>query len=262
MRKKIVAGNWKMNLSLDESKALVSELKVKIDNHRDATAAKDATMPEVLIFPPYPYLTRVLDVFSHYEGVFVGAQNCRHEEQGAFTGEVSALMIQSAGGSHVIIGHSERRSQFGEDDSLLASKTRQALKNNLTPVFCCGENLSDREKGNHFKVVADQLLNGLFWMDERQLRKTVVAYEPVWAIGTGKTATPEQAQEMHAYIRKLLADTYDQKLADDVSILYGGSCNAKNAAELFSNPDVDGGLIGGASLKPDDFFQIIMALQA
>ncbi len=261
MRKKIVAGNWKMNLSLEEARALVAELKVKIDQHNDSLRAQEEGLPEVVIFPPFPYLTRIAEVFSHYEGVSVGAQNCHYEEQGAFTGEVSAFMLQSVGASHVIIGHSERRSQFEEDDKLLAEKTRQALKNGLTPVFCCGEVLSDRENDNHFKVVADQLLNGLFWMDEKQLQKAVIAYEPVWAIGTGKTATPEQAQQMHAYIRKLVADTYNPDVASEMTILYGGSCNAKNAADLFSNQDVDGGLIGGASLKPDDFFSIIMALQ-
>ncbi len=259
MRKKIVAGNWKMNLSLEEAKALVSELKVKIDNYRNSSEGRE--MPQVVLFPPFPYLTRVADVFVNYDQVFLGAQNCHNEDQGAYTGEVSAMMIRSAGASHVIIGHSERRSQFGEGGIVLAEKTRQALKNGLTPVFCCGEKLPEREKNAHFKVVADQLLEGLFWMHKDQLSKVVIAYEPVWAIGTGKTATPDQAQEMHAYIRKLLADTYDQGLADEMSILYGGSCNAKNAADIFRNSDVDGGLIGGASLKPDDFFSIITALK-
>ncbi len=261
MRKKIVAGNWKMNLGQEEASALVGELKDKIDSHNNRKKSQANGMPEVILFPPYPYLTRTVDVFGHYENVHVGAQNCHHEEKGAYTGEVSAGMIKSTGASHVIIGHSERRSQFGEDDKLLASKTSQALKNGLTPVFCCGEVLEEREKGDHFKVVADQIREGLFWMDKSQLGNAVIAYEPVWAIGTGKTATPEQAQEMHAHIRKLIADTYNEDVANDMSILYGGSCNAKNAAELFSNPDVDGGLIGGASLKPDDFFHIILALE-
>lgn len=262
MRKKIVAGNWKMNLGLEEARALVGELKVKIDHHMDSLNNHDQGMPDVVFFPPFPYLTRIVDVFTTYKGVSVGAQNCHHEEEGAFTGEVSARMIKSVGASHVIIGHSERRSQFGEDDRLLATKTKQALKNGLTPVFCCGEVLSDRENNHHFPVVADQLQKGLFWMDDHQLSHAVIAYEPVWAIGTGKTASPEQAQEMHAYIRKLIADTYSQEVADNMSILYGGSCNAKNADELFSNPDVDGGLIGGASLKAQDFFEIILALSA
>jgi len=260
MRKKIVAGNWKMNLGLEEARKLVGELKVKIDHQKDSLPNHAQGMPEVVLFPPFPYLTRMVDVFTNYAGVSVGAQNCHHEEEGAFTGEVAARMIKSVGASHVIIGHSERRSQFGEDDQLLATKTGQALKNGLTPVFCCGELLPDRENNQHFQVVADQLQKGLFWMDDQQLGHAVIAYEPVWAIGTGKTASPEQAQEMHAYIRKLIADTYNQEVADNMSILYGGSCNAKNAADLFSNPDVDGGLIGGASLKPGDFFEIILAL--
>ncbi len=260
MRKKIVAGNWKMNLGLEEAKALVSELKVKIDHQKDSLQSHGQKLPEVVLFPAFPYITRVVDIFTTYEGVSVGAQNCHHEEEGAFTGEVAARMIKTVGASHVIIGHSERRSQFREDDQLLAAKTKQALKNGLTPVFCCGEVLPDRENNQHFQVVADQLQKGLFWMDDQQLAHAVIAYEPVWAIGTGKTASPGQAQEMHAYIRKLIADSYNQELADKMSILYGGSCNAKNAADLFSNPDVDGGLIGGASLKPADFFEIILAL--
>lgn len=261
MRKRIVAGNWKMNLSLDEAKALASELKVKIDALRgSAVVEEDNPLPEVVLFPPYVYITRILDMFSGYKGVWVGSQNCHHEEQGAYTGEVASLMIRSAGASHVIIGHSERRSQFGEDDALLARKTKQVLKNGLTPVFCCGEMLPEREAGTHFGVVTEQLKNGLFWMDESQLAKTVIAYEPVWAIGTGVTASPDQAQEMHAHIRKLVAGTYGEPSAENMTILYGGSCNAKNATDLFSQPDVDGGLIGGASLKADDFSRIIQSL--
>ena len=260
MRKKIVAGNWKMNLSLEEAKTLVSELKVNLDNHSaDRVAQNASNLPVVVLFPPYIYLTRILDVFYNYEGVSVGAQNCHQNDQGAFTGEVSASMLRSVGASHVIIGHSERREQFGEDDGLLAEKMRQALKNDLTAVFCCGEKLPERESGKHFQVVSDQLHKGLMWMEEKQLEKVVIAYEPVWAIGTGVTASPDQAQEMHAYIRSLIEDKYGSRAAESMSILYGGSCNAKNARELFSNKDVDGGLIGGASLKPADFFQIIQS---
>ncbi len=260
MRKKIVAGNWKMNLTLEEVKALTSKLKVKLDQHMPGLVEEErSSMPEVLLFPPYVYLTRVSELFADYEHVAVGAQNCHHETHGAFTGEVAAPMISSVGGSHVIIGHSERRSQFHEDDDLLAKKVEMALTNGLIPVFCCGEMLPEREQGKHFQVVADQMLRGLSWMDARQLANVVIAYEPVWAIGTGVTATPDQAQEMHAHIRKLIGDIYGNEAADNMSILYGGSCNVKNAADLFSNPDVDGGLIGGASLKPEDFFEIILA---
>lgn len=259
MRKNIVAGNWKMNLNLEEAKSLVGELKVKLDQLKTGIVGDNSYIPEVILFPPYVYVTRILDIFTGYQGLSVGAQNCHHKEHGAFTGEVSAHMIRSVGATHVIIGHSERRSQFGEDDLLLADKVKQALKNGLTPVFCCGEMLPERESGKHFQVVADQLQKGLFWLDEAQLGRVVIAYEPVWAIGTGVTATPVQAQEMHAYIRKLLSDTYGEAMAQQISLLYGGSCNAKNAAELFSQPDVDGGLIGGASLNADDFFRIIQS---
>ncbi len=260
MRKKIVAGNWKMNLNLEEAKVLVSELKVSLDNHSAERVAQNRpTLPDVVLFPPYVYLTRILDVFFNYEGVSIGAQNCHHKEHGAYTGEVSASMIRSVGASHVIIGHSERREQFGEGDELLAEKVKQSLKNDLKVIFCCGEKLPERESGKHFQVVSDQLHKGLMWLEEDQLKNVVIAYEPVWAIGTGVTASPGQAQEMHAYIRGLVADKYGKKAADNMSILYGGSCNAKNARELFTNADVDGGLIGGASLKSADFFQIIQS---
>ncbi|MFP4064109.1 MAG: triose-phosphate isomerase [Bacteroidales bacterium] len=262
MRKKIVAGNWKMNLSLEEARTLAGELKVKMDHYKNTIVDESGNnIPEVVIFPPYVYLTRMIDLFMHSDGVSVGAQNCHQEEGGAFTGEVAASMIRSVGASHVIIGHSERRSQFGEGDKLLAEKVKQALKNNLTPVYCCGEKLPEREAGKHFQVVADQLLHGILWMEESQVKRVVIAYEPVWAIGTGKTATPDQAQEMHAHIRKLISDSYGEQIAENISILYGGSCNAKNAGELFANPDVDGGLIGGASLKAEDFFEIIRRRQ-
>ncbi len=262
MRKKIVAGNWKMNLSLEEAKTLAGELKVKMDQYKDTILEGSGNnIPEVVIFPPYLYLTGMIDLFVHDDGVSVGAQNCHHEESGAFTGEVAASMIHSVGASYVIIGHSERRSQFGEGDKLLAEKVKLALKNGLTPVFCCGEQLPEREAGKHFQVVADQLLHGVLWMEKDQLERVVIAYEPVWAIGTGKTASPDQAQEMHAHIRKLIRDSYGEQIAENISILYGGSCNAKNAGELFSNPDVDGGLIGGASLKVEDFFTIIKRRQ-
>ncbi len=258
MRKKIVAGNWKMNLSLEEAKTLGDGLKAEMDQNKELFVdGAGSNTPEVVIFPPYVYLTGMIDLFKHHDGVSVGAQNCHHEESGAFTGEVAASMIRSVGASHVIIGHSERRSQFGEGDKLLAEKLKLALKNDLTPVYCCGEQLPEREAGQHFQVVADQLEQGVLWMEKDQAERVVIAYEPVWAIGTGKTASPDQAQEMHAHIRKLIRDSYGEQVAENISILYGGSCNAKNAGELFANPDVDGGLIGGASLKVEDFFTII-----
>ena len=260
MRKNIVAGNWKMNLTLEEAMKLVKELKVKIDHQLDAgQPGLNDLLPEIVLFPPYVYLTRVKEVFMNYDKVSVGSQNVHHMEKGAYTGEVSPLMIRSLGATHTLVGHSERRSQFGEEDDLLAAKIKLALKNGLTPVYCCGEQLPERESEKHFEVVAGQLMKGLFWMSEDELDKMVIAYEPVWAIGTGHTASPAQAQEMHAFIRSLINDKYSKKAAENMSILYGGSCNAKNAAELFVQPDVDGGLIGGASLKAEDFFQIIQS---
>lgn len=250
-----------MNLGLDEAKQLLAGLKVKLD-HDQAERAVDpgAVTPMMILFPPCVYLTRLLDYFRHYENVQVGAQNCHHEEKGAFTGEVSAGMIRSVGGSHVILGHSERRAQFGEDDALLARKVKQAIDHDLSVVFCCGESLSEREDNSYFQVVERQVHEGLFWLEKNKLQKIIIAYEPVWAIGTGRTASPEQAQEMHAHLRKLVSDAYGAEAAGEISILYGGSCNAKNAAELFSQPDVDGGLIGGASLKAPDFFDIYLSL--
>ncbi len=260
MRKKIVAGNWKMNLGLDEAMNLASELKVKIDNQLDTgEAGMGGQLPGILFFPPYVYLSRMLDIFQDYEGVGVGAQNVHQNEQGAHTGEVSAVMLRSLGANYTLVGHSERRQQFGEDDELLAAKIATALKNGIQPVYCCGEQLPERESEKHFQVVEDQLKRGLFWMDEEQLKHIIVAYEPVWAIGTGRTASPDQAQEMHFHIRQLIRDKYSAEAAENMSILYGGSCNAKNAEELFAQPDVDGGLIGGASLKSEDFFRIIQS---
>ncbi len=260
MRKKMVAGNWKMNLSLEEAMTLSGELIEKLDHHRrDGSPGKENKLPDVVLFPPFIYLTRIREFFPDTKGVAVGAQNCHHEESGAYTGEVSAPMLSSAGATHVLIGHSERRAQFGEDDQLLARKASRALKNGLTTLFCCGEKLPERESEQHFDVVEKQLQSGVFWMKEEQLSHAVIAYEPVWAIGTGKTASPAQAQEMHLFIRRLVEKTYGKAAAGNIRILYGGSCNANNAGELFAQADVDGGLIGGASLKPRDFFQIILA---
>ncbi len=256
MRKKIVAGNWKMNLTLEEglslSKAIAEFAKT---NPLDKLNGS----PKVIMFTPFIHLVSVTESTKGINQLETGAQNCYIEEKGAFTGEISAKMIQSAGVKNVLVGHSERRAYFGETNEVLAKKVEIALANNINPMYCCGEVLDERNAGNHFNVVKEQLEKGLFWLSEEEFAKVVIAYEPVWAIGTGVTASPEQAQEMHAYIRSLVKDKYNENIAENTTILYGGSCNAKNASELFANPDVDGGLIGGASLKAEDFGAIIQA---
>ena len=254
MRKKIVAGNWKMNLKLEEGLQLSSDIVEFVKNNPLETLAGK---PEVIMFTPFIHITSVAEAVREIHGLEVGAQNSHTEEKGAFTGEVSVEMIESTGATHVLVGHSERRSYFGETDEVLAKKTEIVLKHGLTPVFCCGEVLDERNAENHFEVVKNQLHTGLFWLSEEEFSKVVIAYEPVWAIGTGVTASPAQAQEMHAFIRQIIRKKYNDKTADETTILYGGSCNAKNAAELFANEDVDGGLIGGASLKAEDFCTII-----
>ena len=241
MRKKIVAGNWKMNKTLQEGIELAKEVNSKVK----AANAKDV---KVIIGTPFIHLAEVSKLVDPAV-VAVSAQNCATEVSGAYTGEVSAAMVASTGSQYVILGHSERRSYYGETDEILVKKVQRALENNLDVIFCVGEVLAEREAGKHFEVVKSQFTH------------IVVAYEPVWAIGTGKTATSAQAGEMHAFIRKTIADKYGKEVADNTSILYGGSCNPKNADELFSQADVDGGLIGGASLKADDFMAIITARQ-
>ncbi|MFO7978914.1 MAG: triose-phosphate isomerase [Bacteroidales bacterium] len=254
MRKKIVAGNWKMNLRLDEAESLVTGVCQLIEN--DQEAGKNRA-DQVIFFPPFVYLTRTMELIQDTQDTFAGAQNVHQEVKGAFTGEVSAPMVVSCGATHTLIGHSERRTLYHENDALLAQKVRVALDHDLIPVFCCGEQLPQREANEHFDTVKNQLYDGLFFLEQQDFSKVIIAYEPVWAIGTGKTASPAQAQEMHAFIRNLITEKYDAAVADNTTLLYGGSCNPGNAAELFSNPDVDGGLIGGASLKADDFFSII-----
>jgi len=254
MRKQMVAGNWKMNLGLAEAKTLATEVCQAL---REAGLPGGENGPQVVFFPPHPFLTTVVEAIGKTPGVSAGAQNCHQEKKGAFTGEVSAGMVRTCGGTHVLVGHSERRAYFGEDEKLLAAKIRQVLDEGLTPVYCCGEVLQERDGGRHFEVIASQLGNGLFWLDRDELARTVIAYEPVWAIGTGRTASPEQAQEVHAFIRQRIEASYGEDTARNMTILYGGSCNAGNARELFARPDVDGGLIGGASLKAGDFVQII-----
>lgn len=248
MRKNIVAGNWKMNKTLQEGVALAKEV--------DAQLAKDNVT--VILGTPAIHLSEVKKVVSK-SNLFVSAQNCADKESGAYTGEISASMVKSTGADYVILGHSERRAYYGETDAILAEKVKLALSNELIPIFCIGEVLEEREAGKHFEVVKTQLEEGLFGLSEEDFKKIVIAYEPVWAIGTGKTATPEQAQEIHKVIRDTIAAKYGQAVADDCSILYGGSCKPSNAAELFANPDVDGGLIGGAALKAEDFLGIVNA---
>ena len=252
MRQKIVAGNWKMNKNFDEANALASEVMNMV---------KDEVSGDVRIVfcVPFPYLVPIKTLLGKNARIAVGAQNCSEHDAGAYTGEVSASMLKSMDIPFVILGHSERRQYFGENGKLLARKVDAALKQDLTPIFCCGEPLEVREKNEHEKLVKQQVEEALFHLDGPALEKIVVAYEPVWAIGTGKTASAQQAQEMHAVIRKHLAAKYGKGIADDISILYGGSVNAGNAKELFACPDVDGGLVGGASLKSREFTEIIKA---
>lgn len=252
MRKNIVAGNWKMNCSLPEGKKLASEVI-----HMVQDEVQNNT--QVVLIPPFIHLTGIHSLIGSSRNIFLGAQNCHQESSGAYTGEVSAAMLVSCGATHVILGHSERREYFKETDELLADKVKFALDNGLTPIFCCGEKLETREAGDHERLVSSQVEKALFNLSEEEIKKVVIAYEPVWAIGTGKTASAEQAQEMHAFIRNQIASKYDQGIADEISILYGGSVKPENAKEIFSQPDVDGGLIGGASLKSRDFTNIIKA---
>ena len=251
MRKQIVAGNWKMNSSLDAGKQLANEV---IENVGLINANH-----EVILIPPFIHLTEIARLLSTSD-IKLGAQNCHQNESGAFTGEVSADMIKSTGATHVIVGHSERREYFSESDDLLASKVKLVLALGLTPIFCCGEKLESRESGEQDQIVEKQVENALFDLSEMEIKNVVIAYEPVWAIGTGKTATADQAQEMHAFIRSKLSARYSTDVAETISILYGGSVKPENAIEIFSKTDVDGGLIGGASLKSNDFIAIINAL--
>lgn len=250
MRKKIVAGNWKMNKGLEEGLKLAKEI--------DSYFREKPSKAEVILCPPFIHLAGVSEIVKGGK-VACGAQNCSSEASGAYTGEVSPAMIKSTGSQYVIIGHSERRTYYHEDDTLLNKKTQLALDNGLNVIFCCGEVQKERESGKHFEVVKRQLENGLFSISKENIAKVVIAYEPVWAIGTGLTATPDQAQEIHKYIRSLVESKYGKEIAENMTILYGGSCKPSNAKEIFSKPDVDGGLIGGAALKKDDFVGIVEA---
>ena len=251
MRKKVVAGNWKCNTTLQEGIELAQAVNAVV-------AEKGAKDVVVVLGTPFTHLTKVVETVDNGR-IGVAAQNCAAEAKGAYTGEVSAAMVKSTGAEYVILGHSERREYYGETSEILNKKLALALENGLTPIYCCGEALEIREAGTQKEFVINQLKETIFTLDAADFKKLIIAYEPIWAIGTGKTATTEQAQEMHKDIRDAIAAQFGAEVANETSILYGGSCNPKNANELFANPDVDGGLIGGASLKAEDFIQIINA---
>ena len=253
MRKQIAAANWKMNLSHHEAENLLDQI-LATEHHLSAHQAAIFAVPAI-------YIPLAIQRLNGKENVFVAAQNCHQKTNGAFTGEISASMLTSIGVQYIILGHSERREYFAESDQLLAEKTEAVLAIGSTPIFCCGEPLEIREAGTQNSYVEAQLKNALFQLSADQIVKVVIAYEPIWAIGTGKTASSEQAQEIHAYIRSVFAAHYGQPIADQISILYGGSVKATNAKEIFSQPDVDGGLVGGASLIATEFAAIINALK-
>jgi triosephosphate isomerase len=250
MRKNIVAGNWKMNTTVQEGVQLAKEVN---------EALKGATPKcDVIICAPATHLAPIAGVIDQTK-LGLGAENCADHKSGAYTGEVSAAMVASTGATYVILGHSERRQYYGETSATLRDKLALALENKLTPIFCIGEVLEERENGTYNEVVKTQIEEALFNLSAEDFGKIILAYEPVWAIGTGKTATADQAEDMHAHIRSVIAAKYGKEVADNTSILYGGSCKPSNAAELFAKPDVDGGLIGGASLKYADFMGIVSA---
>jgi triosephosphate isomerase len=252
MRKKIVAANWKMNLLLEEGKNLVDKLLASLP---ELGADK-----QVVIAPPFIHLTQTSSQLKDKQYISVAAQNCASEKSGAYTGEVSASMIQDAGATYVIIGHSERREYYKEDNATIAKKADRALDDGLQVIFCCGEPLEIRDAGSQNDHVANQIEESLFHLSAEQMQNVVIAYEPIWAIGTGRTATAQQAQDMHGHIRGVVAGKYGAEIADNTSILYGGSVKASNAAELFACPDVDGGLVGGASLNAEEFTGIVNAM--
>lgn len=253
MRRKIVAGNWKMNCDLQETQSLLNEIKESLPPSNPAV--------EIIVAPSFTNLYAAVQILKDTD-IAVSAQDVHAEEKGAYTGEVSAEMLSSIGVNIVILGHSERRKYFGETKALLNKKVNTALQHDFNVIFCVGENLEDRDKGNHFDIIKEQLSKSLFYILKNTWQKhIVIAYEPVWAIGTGKSATAEQAQEMHQFIRNTIAENYDQATADVIPILYGGSVKPNNAAEIFAQPDVDGGLIGGAALKANDFMEIVNAFK-
>ncbi len=253
MRKQIAAANWKMNLTYQQAEQLLTDLlntPHEIKEHQQAVFGV-----------PFPYLMMAVEKLKGHKGTFVSAQNCYTQKSGAYTGETSAEMLASIGVQYVIIGHSERREYFNESNQMLSEKVNIALSNGLTPIFCCGEALAIREAETQNEFVELQLKESLFHLSETEIQKIVIAYEPIWAIGTGKTASAEQAQDMHAHLRSVLSTQYGKDIADGISILYGGSVKGSNAKEIFGKPDVDGGLVGGASLKADEFVQVITGLK-
>lgn len=254
MRKKIVAGNWKMNKTAEEATALLSEVVNMIKDEVTGDV-------EVVLCPPALYLTTARQYLTPGGKISIGAQNCHEKASGAYTGEISAPMLQSIGVEYVILGHSERRQYFEETNAQLAEKVNIALENNVIPIFCCGESRDLRENGDYIGFVKDQITDSLFHLSAESFGKVIIAYEPIWAIGTGLTASSAQAQDMHFELRQHIASQYGDMIAQDTTILYGGSANAQNAAELFAQPDVDGGLIGGASLKSRDFTTVVKAAQ-
>jgi triosephosphate isomerase len=250
MRSKIVAGNWKMNKNCEETEDLLNELIEKLPIDKEV---------QIVVAPTFVNLASAVDHLE-FTNITVAAQNLHQAESGAYTGEISADMLKSVGVNTVILGHSERRAIFHETDAIIANKVDAAIKHDMTVIFCFGEELKDRQNNQHFNVVENQLRDGLFHLGKEAWEDIILAYEPVWAIGTGETASPEQAQEMHAFIRETVRHTYGSDVAEDVSILYGGSVKPDNAQEIFGKPDVDGGLIGGAALKADDFVAIVNAI--
>lgn len=254
MRKQIAAANWKMNKRLDEGQALLTAILAGVNSVQPNQ--------EVVFAVPFPYLVPLQSLVEDKTNISLSAQNCHHKTSGAYTGEVSIDMLDSINIIYCIVGHSERREYFAESNAVLAEKVNLCLTKNITPIFCCGEPLDIREAETQNQFVAVQLEESLFHLDETDIQKVVIAYEPIWAIGTGKTASSAQAQEMHAHLRAVLANKYGAAVANNISILYGGSVKGANAVELFSQPDVDGGLVGGASLIADEFIQIIHALKA
>jgi triosephosphate isomerase len=251
MRKNIIAGNWKMNKDLTEAIQLVSELKSELDGK--------TLNAEVIVAPPFIALETINSLIKD-TNIKLAAQNMHSSDSGAFTGEASASMLKSVGCEYVILGHSERRTIFGESDEFINEKVKQAFKNNITPILCCGESLDERENDTTFSIIENQIRAGLKDLSNEQISKTIIAYEPIWAIGTGKTASPEQAQEVHAFIRKLLAELTNDEVSANVTIQYGGSVKPDNAEELLSKPDIDGALVGGACLKADSFRDIILSV--
>lgn len=250
MRQKIVAGNWKMHKNAEETEDLLNELIAKLPSDVEA---------QVIVAPTFINLASAVDHLE-FTNIAVAAQNMSQFESGAYTGEISVDMLKSIGVNIVIIGHSERRAYFHETDFILADKVTTALLHNMTVIFCFGEELKDRQNNQHFNVVENQLRDGLFHIKDKDWEQIILAYEPVWAIGTGETASPEQAQEMHKFIRETVRQRYESNIAEDVPILYGGSVKPDNAKEIFSKPDVDGGLIGGAALNALDFATIVSSI--